>query len=37
MLFLACNEVAVATSAEVMHMLHASSPEYEIESKKNVW
>jgi len=37
MLFLAGNEVAVAISAELMHMSHVSSPEYETESQKNVW
>jgi hypothetical protein len=37
MLFLARNEVAVAISAEVMHMLQVSSPEYETESQKNMW
>lgn len=36
MLFLAGNEVTVAISAEVMHMLHVSSPEYKTESQKNV-
>jgi hypothetical protein len=36
MLFLAGNEVAVAISAEVMHMLHVSSPEYRAELQKNL-
>jgi len=36
MLFLAGNEVAVAVSAEVMHMLHVLSPEYRTELQKNV-
>jgi len=35
-MFLAGNEVAVALSAEIMHMLNVSSPEYETESQKNV-
>jgi hypothetical protein len=36
MLFLAGNEVAVAICAEVMHMLHVSSPKYRAESQKNM-
>jgi len=35
-LFLAGNEVAVAISAEVMHMLHVSSPEYRTQLQKTL-
>jgi len=35
-MLLSVNEVTVAITAEVMHMLRVSSPEYRTESEKNV-